>query len=155
MNESKLNRDDMREAYDDLGRDGISNDELKLLRKEINKEMKASGCFRGSFKMHGQAKRTRIINPTKSENRIMNNAETQTVASKLVRESNLLADTFIGLEHVGKAEPGQTMIKIHSGQEIMVHKKEDTLALLEKQQHDLIDSMRAALNKIDNRPLAD
>lgn len=82
----------------------------------------------------------------------MNNIEIATLAGKLVRDSSLLANTFIGLEQVGKAESGQTMIKIDGGAEVLIHKKEDTLALLEDQKHALIDAMRSALRKLDNRP---
>ena len=82
----------------------------------------------------------------------MKHVEIATLAGKLVRDSNLLADTFIGLEQVGKAEAGQTMIKIENGHEILIHKKEDTIALLEDQKHALIDAMRSAISKLDNRP---
>ena len=47
----KLDRDDVRAAYDELHRDGVTHDELKLLRKEINKEMKASDCYGGTMRM--------------------------------------------------------------------------------------------------------
>ena len=46
-----LTRNDMRAAFAKLSIDIPSLEQLKRLRKEINEQMKASGCFRGTFRM--------------------------------------------------------------------------------------------------------
>ena len=84
----------------------------------------------------------------------MNEAEINTLTGKLVRDSKLLADTFVGIQVIGKAQDGQTMIKFHTGKELVIHKKEDTTALLEDQKNTLIDSMKSAIKKLDDRPNA-
>jgi len=76
-------------------------------------------------------------------------------AAALVSKARSLADTIGCEEFIAKREEGDITARFGEGVEIVIHKKEDTLKVLESQKSDLIDDINSLIDSLDRRPKAE